>query len=212
MPRMNTHDTTVTQNNMVKNITFKYLTDDDYEIIAQWRNSPEVRKWYYDNDNPDRVFTAKDIFDKEDSRALENPRFACYIILLDGIKAGFIQTYLVCDYPDYNAHIGVDDKTAAIDIFLAPEFMYKGYGKHIMTDFLERIVFSGKHFAAEKCMIGPDPKNKAAIRMYEKVGFRYWKTVQIPDEQEPEYTMLLYKMSASDPNESKADCQESGKQ
>lgn len=41
------------------------------------------------------------------------------------------------------------------------------------------------------CVIGPEPKNTAAIRVYEKAGFRFFKTIQVPTEPEPEYLMKL---------------------
>ena len=34
-------------------------------------------------------------------------------------------------------------------------------------------------------------RNRAAIRAYEKAGFTYLKTVEIPDEDDPEYLMRL---------------------
>jgi RimJ/RimL family protein N-acetyltransferase len=43
------------------------------------------------------------------------------------------------------------------------------------------------------CVIGPEPKNAAAIRAYAKAGFRHWKTIQQPDEPEPEWLMRLAK-------------------
>ena len=40
-------------------------------------------------------------------------------------------------------------------------------------------------------MIAPEPKNVAATRAYEKAGFRFFKTIQVPIEPEPEYLMKL---------------------
>jgi RimJ/RimL family protein N-acetyltransferase len=40
-------------------------------------------------------------------------------------------------------------------------------------------------------VIGPEPKNAAAIRAYEKSGFRFFKSIQVPGEPEPEYLMKL---------------------
>jgi RimJ/RimL family protein N-acetyltransferase len=60
-----------------------------------------------------------------------------------------------------------------------------------MKAFLKDYVFINPQI--DKCIIGPEPKNAAAIRMYEKSGFKYYKTIQIPDEDEPEHLMVLMK-------------------
>lgn len=36
-----------------------------------------------------------------------------------------------------------------------------------------------------------EPKTAAAIKAYEKAGFRYFKKIQVPGEPEPEYLMKL---------------------
>lgn len=43
----------------------------------------------------------------------------------------------------------------------------------------------------ESCIIDPEPTNKAAIRAYEKAGFKYEKTIQVPTEAEPSYVMRI---------------------
>ena len=43
----------------------------------------------------------------------------------------------------------------------------------------------------DSCIIGPAQNNHAAIRAYEKAGFKYLKTVSIPGELEPEYLMRI---------------------
>ena len=53
--------------------------------------------------------------------------------------------------------------------------------------FLDDVVFGS--FGASSCVIGPAEENLAAIRAYEKAGFRYWKRVLIPGEPTPEYLM-----------------------
>ena len=41
------------------------------------------------------------------------------------------------------------------------------------------------------CVIGPSVKNAAAIRAYEKVGFRALKQVRVPGETDPEFLMRI---------------------
>lgn len=44
---------------------------------------------------------------------------------------------------------------------------------------------------AESCIVGPEPANQVAIRAYEKAGFRYLKTVEVTEEDQPEYLMRV---------------------
>jgi ribosomal protein S18 acetylase RimI-like enzyme len=80
-----------------------------------------------------------------------------------------------------------------VDIFLTSVFMHKGLGSSVMKAFLRNYVFSGCLFTAEQCTIGPEPKNVSAIRMYEKSGFHWVKTIQMLSEDEPEYIMVIHK-------------------
>jgi hypothetical protein len=40
-------------------------------------------------------------------------------------------------------------------------------------------------------VIGPSVKNVAAIRAYEKIGFRALREVHVPDEADPEFLMRV---------------------
>jgi RimJ/RimL family protein N-acetyltransferase len=55
--------------------------------------------------------------------------------------------------------------------------------------FLPEVVFRQEDVGV--CVIGPEPKNLAAVRAYEKAGFRYFKTIQVPGEPEPEHLMRI---------------------
>ncbi len=71
----------------------------------------------------------------------------------------------------------------------ADPFLILYAGTAILAKFLAKVVFSDGSITS--CVIGPEPKNKAAIRCYEKVGFQHYKTVCLPDEPEPEYLMRI---------------------
>jgi RimJ/RimL family protein N-acetyltransferase len=55
----------------------------------------------------------------------------------------------------------------------------------------ERICFEELKESVERCIVDPEPKNLIAIKAYENAGFRYLKTIQIPEEEEPEYLMEI---------------------
>ena len=62
----------------------------------------------------------------------------------------------------------------------------------MLTKFLKEIVFSNPDITT--CVIGPDPNNARAIKSYEKTGFKYVKTVQIPSDPNPTYIMEVRKV------------------
>ncbi len=115
-----------------------------------------------------------------------------YIILHNNIKIGYIQTYLLKNYPEYNELVQADDNSAGIDMLIGEkEYIHKGLGPIIIKKFLIDIVFQNKNI--KNCVIGPEPKNIIAIKAYEKAGFKYIKTIKVPDEDEPEYIMEISK-------------------
>ena len=61
-------------------------------------------------------------------------------------------------------------------------------GPVLIRAFLRTHVFAGQ---AGRCIIDPDPANKIAIRAYEKVGFRYLRTLHPPEHCEDAYLMVL---------------------
>lgn len=143
------------------NISFRSMTTDDLTLISGWQSALEVRKWY------GKEYTAKEkLITHYQEELKENPRRTWhFIIRLDDTGAGMIQTYLLSSYLDYNQYVQMGEKTAMVDIFLAPKFMHKGHGSHIMKAFLQDYVFSGKLSNADQSAIGPEPKNLCAIRM-----------------------------------------------
>jgi RimJ/RimL family protein N-acetyltransferase len=97
---------------------------------------------------------------------------------------------MIADYPEYADPVAVDADAAGVDLFIGEAaHLHHGLGSHILRAFLREIVFGA--MGAGSCIIGPDERNAIAIRSYEKAGFHYLKTVQIPDEDAPEYLMRI---------------------
>jgi aminoglycoside 6'-N-acetyltransferase len=168
-------------------IDFRPLAQNDLPQLHIWLNTDFVLKWFGKKPTP-----LNDVIEKYDPYITGEKPTSAYIIVIGGIDTGYIQTYLISDYPDYNAYVGADEHSAGVDLFIGHrDYIHKGYGASIMTAFLKDYVFSKSQVA--RCIIGPEPKNTAAIRMYEKTGFRWYKTIQVPGEDAPEYLMTLTK-------------------
>lgn len=168
-------------------ISFKPLAESDFPLLHTWLNIDFVTKWY-----AKRKFSFDDVERKFAPRVHHEVPTESFMIIFDDKPIGYIHTYRIHDYPDYALCVLVDRNTAGVDMFIGDkEYIYKGYGKEIMKLFLRDIVF--KKEGIDKCIAGPEESNKSAIRAYEKAGFKHLKTVQCPDEEEPECIMVIRK-------------------
>lgn len=155
--------------------------------MHKWYRTDFVNKWY---DKEIRNWTRKQIEDKYIPYIQREKPLDSYIILCDGVKIGYVQTYLLKDYPEYDQLVQAGEGAAALDLFIGEkEYVHKGLGTLIITELLKNIIFANP--SIKKCIIGPEPKNIAAIKAYRKVGFKYIKTIQVPEEEEPEYIMEI---------------------
>ena len=168
-------------------ISFKKITIYDLEYMHKWLNNDFVIEWY-----SKKKWTLKEIEEKYLPYINNERPTQGYLILYDNTPIGYIQTYKIHDYPDYARFVDIDENASGLDVFIGEqEYFHKGLGKYIISRFLKEIVFSLSDSIS--CILGPEPKNKIAIKTYEKVGFKYIKTIQVEDEDEPENIMRITK-------------------
>lgn len=171
---------------MKENISFRLLEFNDMELLHKWLNTDFVKEWYGDK----KGYTLEGVLKKYGKYITNEAPTTAYIIQINNKDVGYIQTYLISNYPEYNKYIGAGKDSAGLDLYIGEgDYIHKGYGKYIIKHFLEAVVFANPKVAG--CILGPNPKNIAAIRTYSNVGFKYVKTIQIPNEDEPEYVMKI---------------------
>jgi aminoglycoside 6'-N-acetyltransferase len=169
-----------------RGISFRRLRASDLDLMHRWLNTAHVRRWWYAEG------TSYAEIEEHYLPAIEGreaTRF--FLILYEGEPIGFIQSYRISveDDETYAGLVDVED-SAGVDLFIGEaKYLYRGLGRHVIRRFLSEHVFIDP--GVEVCVIGPEPKNVAAIRAYEKAGFRFFKTIQVPGEPEPEYLMRL---------------------
>lgn len=169
------------------NIEFRILEEKDLTLLHKWLNTYHVNEWY----NKDGS-TYENVVKKYLPRINGEQPIHSFIIVCDAVDIGYIQTYRIDDYPEYSKYVQAEASAAGLDLFIGEkDFIHIGLGKQILRKFLADYVFSMN--GVNCCMIGPEPLNKIAIKAYEKVGFVYYKTIQVPDEDEPEYLMRIFK-------------------
>jgi aminoglycoside 6'-N-acetyltransferase len=113
-----------------------------------------------------------------------------YLILLDGRPVGFIQTYLVADYPDFGALVGLGEGVAGVDLFVGEEELTgKGLGTAVVRAFVRDVVFARS--ATTACVADPDVRNTASLRAFERAGFRRVGEFVDPEDGQPHAVLRL---------------------
>lgn len=172
---------------MSERYAFVPLREDDLPLVERWLLEPHVRRWW--NDDPDEDDYPQGTL-AEWRRAIrgEDPT-RMYRIDIDGRPAGVMQSYVVQDYPDYLAELGgLAERALSIDLFIGePGLVGRGHGPDAIRAFLRE---ERARVGIEYCVIGPATANVAAIRAYEKAGFRYLRPYREPDTTDPEHLLL----------------------
>lgn len=163
-------------------VSFRRLAVADLAKIYGWLHLPHVARWWHED-----LGSFGEVSERYSAYIEGRDPVKPYLILYGERPIGYIQSYRVSDDEEYDALIGVEN-SAGIDLFIGEEaFLYRGLGAGIIHRFLEEFVFSDGDL--EVCVIDPEPKNKAAIRAYEKAGFRHFESVETPEG--PAYLMKL---------------------
>jgi len=163
-------------------ISFRPVAEDDIPDLYRWRQEPHVQRWWYEDDDsePTLDVVAKNYGPDHDDKEHR------YIIEMDGRSIGYIQMYLLSDWPEYAAL--VQETGAGVDLFIGePDLINKGIGTEVINRFVEDVVFADP--SIDTCVIDPEITNAAAIRAYEKAGFVPVRTVDVPDTPGPELIM-----------------------
>ncbi len=160
----------------------KRLWASDLERMHLWLNAPHVRRrWYEEGTSYQEI--EEGYLPRIDAREAPRP----FVTLHKDKAIGYIQSHLISD-EGYASLVEMED-SAGVELFVGEtEYLYRTLGKHIVRSFLFEHVFSDLGIAV--CATGPE-KNAAAIRAYEKAGFRYFKSTHVPGEPEPEDLMML---------------------
>jgi aminoglycoside 6'-N-acetyltransferase len=126
-------------------IDLRPLAERDAPELRRIRAMPQVSRWW---DEP------------EDDFPLEDDESTRFVIEVDGRVAGMIQYWEETE-PKY--------RHAGIDLFLDPAFHGRGIGTEAVRRVVRLLIDERGH---HRITIDPAADNAAAIRAYEKVGFR----------------------------------------
>lgn len=165
-------------------ISFRALRASDLTMMHRWLRSPHVARWWRSAE-----YTYQKVEEEYVPYVEGREPVRPFVILHEDVPIGYIQGYRISHDEEYAGLVGVE-ASAGVDLFIGEaDYLHRGLGGPILRRFLAEEIFSDP--GVEVCVIGPEPKNAAAIRAYEKVGFRYFKKIQVPGDPEPEYLMKL---------------------
>jgi RimJ/RimL family protein N-acetyltransferase len=157
-------------------IRFRPLYHCDLPLMYAWLSRDFVSRWF-----GAKPRSYEDVERRYDLRIRSEVPIAPYLMLYDDLPIGYIQTYRLVDRPGYSELIGAGPGTAGVDLFIGErDYLYVGFGTAMLWAFLDRVVF--RDFYTARCIAGADVRNRAALRCYEKVGFEFWKLVDIPSK------------------------------
>jgi len=166
----------------MKRISFRPVEDGDVPLLHRWRHEPHVQRWWYEDDGSEPTLEVV----RRNYGPTEDEPERRFMILLDEKPIGYIQTYLLADYPDFRDVL--QEEGAGIDLFIGEsDLINRGVGTRVIQQFVDEIVFADP--AIDVCIIDPEATNAAAIRAYEKAGFVPLRTVDVPGEPAPSLLM-----------------------
>jgi aminoglycoside 6'-N-acetyltransferase len=172
-------------------LAFRRMTDADLPALHRWLQEPHVRAFY---DDGLRTLEAVAAYHGDALHGREPTHL--FFALAGGEPCAYLQTYRIADHPAYAAAVQVGPDDAAVDMLIGePRFAHRGLGGPLLRRFVDDVVWSLT--GAPACWIAPSPDNARAIRAYEKAGFAYVKTVDVPGSG-AEYFMRLASRTSSD--------------
>lgn len=139
---------------------FRDVDGRDLSLLAQWLAEPHVAKWW---DGVPQASAQKII------GAIDSIETRPMIVELGGRPIAYLQHYdphLEDGHPYQDQPKG----TLGLDISIGiPALIGKGHGSAIIRQIAAELFARG----TKRIVIDPHPENHAAIRAYEKAGFRY---------------------------------------
>lgn len=156
-------------------ITFVPLATVHFALLLKWLSQPHVKTWW----DSDIEWTINLVQEKYGTyirgyKVVDGAKkpLQGYIIQYDAIPIGYIQVYNVHDFPRKNNSADqLPESCAALDFYIGEEaYIGKRIGVAVLTTFLQQHVWP----RYEACLVDPDKNNIAAIKTYERLGFKYY--------------------------------------
>jgi aminoglycoside 6'-N-acetyltransferase len=155
--------------------------------VRRWLLEPHVKRWW--DDGAKMPYPDAEIADYREAIHGKDPTYR-YLAVIDDRPVGLLQHYRIADSPEYAEALALGEDAIGVDLFIGEAgLLGLGHGPAMLRQFLRDVAFA--FHGIDICVIGPSVKNAAAIRAYEKAGFRPLKEVRVPGEADPEFLMRI---------------------
>ena len=162
-------------------LRFEPITEADLPLLATWRARPHVAEWFHGPLTPEQT-AAKFIPRIRGDDAVQG-----YIVYLEDVAVGYMQSFRVADHPDAVAALRIPGDPYGVDVLLGDaDARGHGLGSRVVREFTQRLLADAH---VDYVVISPDTENIAAIRAYEKAGFAAVKTV--PSTKDARVNLLM---------------------
>jgi aminoglycoside 6'-N-acetyltransferase len=136
-----------------------------------WLQRDHVKQWWRDRETYDAV--VEHYLPAIEGREPSDH----YLIVLDGAAVGVIQTYLVSDYPEWDAIVEAGEGVAGVDLAIGEEEQTgRGLGPEVLRAFAAEVVFARPETIALVATV--EEANRRSWRAFEKAGFRHVRDVE----------------------------------
>jgi len=152
----------------VMNINFLPLSEAHFSLLLKWLEEPHIKAWWDHDINYTEDLVKEKYTSYVKGYKLENGEkkvIHSYIIYVDNNPIGYIQIYNAYDFTRNKPLIDLLKSLAAIDFFIGNiDYIGKGIGVETLKSF----DFHGY----KNILVDLDMDNIAAIKTYEKAGFK----------------------------------------
>jgi RimJ/RimL family protein N-acetyltransferase len=153
--------------------SFRRVSAADLPLLHEWLNRPHIYRWW--PGRPSLAEVEQDFGPLLASSSSVKP----YLALLDGVPAGYIQSYVVLGSGGGWWPNETDPGARGIDQYLAePGAVGRGLGTEMVRQFVATLFADP---SVTRVQTDPEPVNPRAVRCYEKAGFRRLGEVRTPD-------------------------------
>jgi ribosomal protein S18 acetylase RimI-like enzyme len=167
-------------------ITFIPLTESHFPLLLEWLEKPHVKAWWDPDVRWTLAFIQEKYSDYVKGYKLDNgiPKpIKAYIICFDDNLIGYVQIYNAYDFPRSTPLSGLPKNLGAFDIFIGDEkYLSLNIGSKAITKFFNLYAHQYSHI-----FVNPDTGNTAAIKCYEKAGFR-----RLPEQKDDSEVWMLW--------------------
>ncbi len=158
---------------LIARSTFRPLQWPDLPMLHQWVAQPHWTEWW----GP--APTMAEVEAEYGAWITDPAKVQPHIVLLDGQPLGYIQSYVAMDSGGGWWEDETDPGVRGIDQSIADiTQLGRGLGTAMVKAFVVRLLADPQ---VTHIQTDPDPRNKRAIRCYEKAGFKAVGEVQTPD-------------------------------